>query len=309
VADSEQVELVAREVFLSSFAGNPRGFAWAVRRIAAAMKDLSVAPEGIVYRAGEPPDHLYFVVSGEVKLVKPGAADRILGGRSFIGSPDVLLDRPRSRTAVATAPTHILKMRSTDWLDLLEDSSELTRRIVTNLASAAHALRLRPPPLGGFDEARPSGPQVLRKLNLVERILLLREVPIFARASIQTLTILAEFAAELSVATGDVVPSREGTESRLIIVASGEVAVSLDPHGPESRFGRGSLVCGSAALNPASRYEARATIPTRAIALSLEDYFDVMVEHFGLARAALMALSEDLELLHDRTLPQSPVST
>jgi hypothetical protein len=144
-------------------------------------------------------------------------------------------------------------------------------------------------------------------LNLVERILLLREVSIFARASIQTLTILAEFATELSAATGDILPSREGTESRLIVVASGEVAVSLD-RGPEPRFGPGSLVYGSAALNPASRYTARPTMPTRAIALSLEDYFDVMVEHFGLARAALMALAEDFEILNDRTVPHPPVS-
>jgi CRP-like cAMP-binding protein len=302
VADSEQAERVAREVFLSSFAGNARGFAWAVRRIAATMRDLRVAPGGIVYRAGEAADHLYFVVSGEVTLVKPGADDRILGGRSFIGSTDVLLDRPRSRTAMATAPTHLLKMRAADWLDLLEDSSELTRRIVTNLASGVHALRMRPPPLGGFDEPPTSGAELARRLNLVERILLLREASIFAQASIQTLTILAEFATELRTAKGDVLPSREGTESRLIVIASGQIAVSLTDHGPDARFGRGSLVNGSGALNPALGYEGHAVTAALAISLSLEDYFDVMVEHFGLARSALRALSDELEMLHDRTL-------
>jgi CRP/FNR family cyclic AMP-dependent transcriptional regulator len=305
VADSEQVERVAREVFLAAFSGNTRGFTWAARRIAGAMQDLSVAQGDIVYREGEPADQIYFVVSGEVKLVKPNANDRIFGGRSIIGATDLLLERPRSRTAVATAPTHLLKMRSADWLELLEDSFELTRRIVTNFASGVHALRLRPPPLGGFDEPRPSMPDARGRLNLVERILLLREVPIFAHASIQTLTILAELADELTAATGEVLPSREGTESRLIVVASGEVAVSAADLSTDGRFGRGSLVYGAAALDHASRYEARANASARAIALSLEDYFDVMEEHFGLARSALMALSDERELLLDRSLSAS----
>jgi CRP-like cAMP-binding protein len=302
VADNDQVEVVAREVFLSTFAGNTRGFAWAVRRIAGAMQDLSVAPGDVLYHEGAPADQLYFVVSGEVKLVKPRANDRIFGGRSLVGATDVLLERPRSRTAVATEPTHLLKLRSTEWLELLEDSFELTRRIVTNFASGVHALRLRPPPLGGFDEPRSSGPDVPGRLNLVERILLLREVSIFAHASIQTITILAELADELSAAKADVLPSRQGTERRLIVVASGEVAVSPSDHLPEARFGRGSLVYGAAALNHASIYEARATSAARAIVLLLEDYFDVMEEHFGLARSALMALSDERELLLDRGL-------
>jgi CRP-like cAMP-binding protein len=299
MADSEQVERIAREVFLASFAGNTKGFGWAARRIAGAMQDLSVKAGDILYREGEPADHLYFVVSGEVKLSKAGGNDRILGGRSLIGPPDVLLDRPRSRTALATAPTHLLKMRAADWLDLLEDSFELTRRIVTNFAAGVHELRLRPPPLGGFDEPRSSAPPA-RGLNLVERILLLRDVSIFAHASIQTLTILAELAREISATKGDVVPSRDGTECRLIVVASGEVAASFAEHAPEARFGPGSLVYGPAALNHAWRYEARSTAVTRAIAFSLEDYFDVMEEHFGLARSALRALSDERELLLDR---------
>jgi CRP-like cAMP-binding protein len=307
VAENEQVERVAREVFLSSFAGNTRGFGWAMRRIASAMRDRSLEPGDLVFQEGDPADHVYFVVSGEVKLVRPGANDRILGGRSFIGTPDVLSERPRSRTAVATAATHLLQMRSDEWLDLLEDSFELTRRIVTNFALGVHALRLRPPPLGGFDEPGTSAVDVPASLNLVERILLLREVSIFAHASIQTLTVLAELADQLSAAKGDSLPGRDGTECRLVVVASGEVSVALPDRGHEARFGRGSLVFGAAALNQASRYEARATTSARALAFSLEDYFDVMEEHFGLARSALTALTDERDLLLDRGPPATSV--
>jgi hypothetical protein len=59
-----------------------------------------------------------------------------------------------------------------------------------------------------------------------------------------------------------------------------------------------SLVFGMSALCvdvPTS--EARATEPTRLLAIAREDYLDLVEEHFGLARAAMRALMLEREVL------------
>jgi CRP-like cAMP-binding protein len=302
MVDSALTERISREVFFSGFTGEPHALAWELRRLAGVVEDLVVDAGSAVFRDGDPSEELYFVVTGEVKMQRLGARDWVFGARSLVGTLDVVLDRPRSRTAVATAPTHLLRMRAADWLDLLEDSFDLTRRVLANFASGVHSLRRRPPPLGGFDESPIRVGLPPDVVNLVDVILFLRRVPLFARASIQALTSLAALADEVQVDKGEVVVSREKFCSQLTVVISGEVLASAGADEPTGRFGRGVLVCGAAALGRAS-YDVRAVDATRAMVLPIEDYFDVMEEHFSLVRSALMALAEEREILLDRSLP------
>jgi CRP-like cAMP-binding protein len=291
-------------VFLASFLGDTRNIGWAMRRIAQRMKDLTLDAGEVLYRAGEPSHYHYFVVTGEMKLTKAGGSEWVLGDRSLIGTLDATLERPRTRTAVATKPTHLLQLGAEDWAELLEDSFDFARRAVTGLASRVHALRLRPPPLGGFDEPTAEAPRARGAVNLVDRICLLRGVPAFSRAGIQTLASLAELGTLVHARKGETLFARGAMKGRFVVVESGEVEATR----PEltGRFGRGALVCGVGALGDLGAYEVRASADVRALEVSLEDYFDVMEEHFGLARSALMAISEEREMLIDRAPPAIP---
>jgi hypothetical protein len=193
-----------------------------------------------------------------------------------------------------------LTVRAADWLGLLEDSSGLARRVVSRMASGVHALRLRPAPFGGFDDPVAGAPVAPEPLNLVDRILLLEQVPLLARAGAQPLVLLAELAEEVRAAAGELVLPRLPGEKQLVIVAAGEVAAPLADPERLARFGPVSLVYGAGALGAPSESPARAVTDTGAIAIALEDYFDVMEEHFALARSALMAISEEREKLLDR---------
>jgi CRP-like cAMP-binding protein len=290
---------ISREMFLLTLGGDAHEIGWAFSRVVTSMRDVYVAAGEDVYRAGDHSDEHYFVASGEVKLTKPGAREWTMGERSVIGSLDMLHERPRTRTATATVATHLLSMPADQWWALLEDRFELARRVVLNLSAGVHALRSRPPPLGGFDApaAVPHPPR--EALNLIARTLLLRTVPLFARASVQTLTALGELAAELHAAEGELLFARGALGQQLAVVVSGEVSVH-PPSGASYAFGAGALVAGASAIAGGGEYEVRARSEARVLALSFDDYYDAMEDHFSLARSALVALAEEREALLDR---------
>jgi CRP-like cAMP-binding protein len=302
MADEEQAVRIAREVVLSTFAGDVKGLTWAFTRISAAMQDLYLEEGAVLFAEGGVATYQYFVVDGEVKMSGSGTGTRELtfGPKTAVGMIDAILERPLSWTAVVSRKAHILRIRIEDWLEVLEDSFELARIIVTNIAAGLQRLRVRPPPLGGFDEppaavAMSDGP---RQLHLVDRVMLLRGVPVFARASIQTLASLAELATELRADSGELLAPRGEPKRRLLIVASGEVSATCEGAPTfTGRFGRGALVCGALAVGETTDYELRATVQTRALAIAREDYLDVMEEHFGLLRSTLRALIEERDVL------------
>jgi CRP-like cAMP-binding protein len=331
VVDEAVAARVGREVFLLSLSGDQRVLGWALPRFVRALNDVYLAAGEVVFREGEPAESHYFVVSGEVALSRPGAPPRHMGERSVIGTLDMLLERPRHRTATAAVPTHLLRMAADDWWALIEDRLDLAQRIVGNIASSIRAMRARPEPLGGFDPPPPaSAGDPPRGLNLVERILLLRRAPLLAHASIQSLTTLAELSTELHAPAEGGLLSPAATKGRIVVVAWGEVtAVGRGAAANETvgrgaaanetvgrgaaanetvakapavsgRFGPGALVLGAAALDPNGDHELSARGGTVALTLPIEDYFDTMEEHFSVARSTLMAVAQERDDLLER---------
>jgi CRP-like cAMP-binding protein len=294
-----------REVFLAGFmSGLPAdNIAWAARRLAGSMDDVRRGPGEVVYRQGELSSEHFFIVSGEVKLEAPGKPVWTLGERALVGTIDMTLERPRARTVTATRATHLLRVRADDWFDMLEDNFEMVRRAVQGLAMGVHALRVELGSLGDGEivaDRRP--PAARRPLDLVERIVALRTVPLFAGADVQSLTTLGALAREVVLTPGEALSLNVASNDALVVVIDGKVlATRADRGAPrEIAFGSGALVLGSAAASPQiPRYELRAAVASRALRIAHEDYFDVMEEHFALARSALKALVSERELLTD----------
>jgi CRP-like cAMP-binding protein len=295
VADEAQSVRIAREVVLSTFAGESKGLTWEFRRIAAAMEDLHLEEGEVVFVEGAPAIFQYFIVDGEVALSSPGKRTLVFPSRSVVGAMDAFFDRPLSFTATVTRKAHLLRIRIDEWLDVLEDSPELARIFITNLAAGLHQLRLRPPPLGGFDDPPPSSGFTDRPgtLHLVDRILLLRSAPTFAHASVQTLTSLAELATVLHAEEDEVLALRGEPKRVLLLVASGEISATREAPALAGRFGPGTLVCGALAVTDLTDYEFRARARTRVLAIARDDYADLMEEHFGLVRSTARALIEE----------------
>ncbi len=302
MAEGERSARLVREIFLAGFMSGlpPENVAWATHRLARNMEDVYLETGDVLYRQGDATVSHYFVVYGELVLAADGVPPWRLGERSLIGTIDLMLDRPRSRNATATRPTHLLRMPGSDWLDILEDNYELMLRGLEGLAEGVHELRAA---IGKVPEL-PHAPRPdflassTPPLGLVERVMLLEGVPLFQSSEVQALLDLAVHAVEVELEAGELLVGHGEPNDAMFVTVSGSVTATTAASIPEETFAPGMLVYGSrAAASKDLGFVARATEPTRVLRFVREDYFDAMEEHFGMARSSIKALASEREIL------------
>jgi CRP-like cAMP-binding protein len=292
---------LVREVFIASFMAGlpPDDIAWATRRLSGVMEDVHLRAGDVLYRVGDVASEHFLIVSGELKVEAPGKPVHMFGERSLLGAFDTMIGRQRARTVTATRNTHLLRVPAGDWEDMIEDNFEIAQRAIHGLAEGVHALRLE---LHDFADP-PSACAALppeSKLDLVERMFILRSVPLFGDADVQSLISLASLAHEVVFPAGHSVFPRGVSDDALVVVVNGSVTATHPRRAAPATFGDGAVVLGSTALSADDLgYEARATKATRAFRIAHEDYFDVMEEHFSLWRSAMKTLAVDRERLAD----------
>jgi CRP-like cAMP-binding protein len=290
-----RLQRTSRELFLSVLTGDAGNLEpWVIDRMTSVVDEEDVEAGKRLFARDEPPEFIFFVREGRVRLEREGHPAWLLEGRSVIGVFDGILDRPHARTAVAETSLHLLKFRVEHWLELLEDSFGLARVALSNTVATVAAVEAR----RWAAQAQPRGrvmaqaPPVAGPLAFVERLAILADVPLVRGGGIQVLVELADSVEEVSFEPGDPIFERGQTPAQGFFVLEGEVEGDrLDPE-IKVRFGPGSLVGGVASLGePILAWQARAVTRVRALAMRLEDWFDLMEEHFDLIRSALSELT------------------
>ena len=295
-----EAALMNREVFLKVLVPRQRRGLWVTSRMAEVMVDVHVRAGDVLFDAGTPAEHYYFVVNGEVEMVRPGAPSWTVTGPGLVGAIDIGLGRAHARAAVAKTDADILRLEAAVWFDAMEDSFDLALAVFLNMARAAHALRMRPPPQGGFDRP-PDDARPVALPSVVDRILFMRDVPLFGSASTQALTSLAETTEVVTLDEGALLFDGTDSTGRIYVVASGEIEAVHEASSVTARFRAGGLVAGAAAFAPQNGgFVARATAPAALLAVDFDDYCDIMEEHFSLVRAALRFMAADFDLLLER---------
>ncbi|MDB4941645.1 MAG: hypothetical protein JWP97_1179 [Labilithrix sp.] len=299
---SESSSRLFREIFIAGFmAGLPaENVRWAAARLAPNMTDVRLAAGEVLYRPGDPPDAHWFVVSGAIRLEAEGHPSWVLGERSLVGTMDISLDRPRTRTAIAERNSFLLRLPAGDWLDMLEDNFQLTQRALEGLGEFVNATRVELDPFTYDADGGPNAPIPEGPLGFVDRVLLLRSLPLFRGGEMQALANLAELAHVRQLAPGEVLVERGRAAPMLAVVLAGEVDAQREDRRRAQHYGPGTLVFGGAAV--AGRdlgYEVRATAATRILEIGREDFLDVLEEHFQLARSVLRGLVAEREVLVD----------
>jgi diguanylate cyclase (GGDEF)-like protein len=121
-----------------------------------------VYPSGhVITREGEPPENLWVLLSGRVRVVETtsdGQAELLLGelGRAEIfGEMGILRDQPRSATVIAVDRTHCLVLRQRDFMAVLQESPELSNAMLRIVAGRLYdadrkLARYAPDPLTGL---------------------------------------------------------------------------------------------------------------------------------------------------------------
>lgn len=106
-----------------------------VLRLAAIAGERSFAKGEEVFRRGDPPDALYCVVEGRIRIAGDGSDGTVVGANGRFGVFDILSDRPRSGSAVAETEARALVIEAEDFFDLLSNNIDIVKALFRTLAS------------------------------------------------------------------------------------------------------------------------------------------------------------------------------
>jgi CRP-like cAMP-binding protein len=288
-----------REVALAAFGADLEAFDdWVLDRLAALLDEDLVRAGQVLWSRGTPVEHLYFMQRGRVQSRLEGAPSWTFQGRWFLGGFEGRASRVAERDLVALDDFQALRIPRQGWLELLEDSFEMTRRTLFATATAVARLEERIPVIDGVGPLTPARPEG-GALSMVERIAFLAGIEMVAGAGVQALADLASASDEIVLPAGELLlPAQDGHE-RLLFVVAGELDAARRSPDVERRYLRGEVVAGPAAFSDRGRdWTARARTAVRLLAIPYEAWFDLIEVHFELADAALAGLA----LQRDRIL-------
>lgn len=302
---------IGREIFLRSFFAT-RPPPQLARTLVALMTDHDYQPGDTIFDAGQAPTIVYFVVDGEVHLESPHEAPWVFDEQSVIGIMDAALDRPRSRKAVAKAPTHALSLRYADYIEVLEDNFDFTKATFESICRTIHEDSQGLAPDGVFP--RPTDKALIaaeileqRELNLVERLLILYKSVFLAKAPVQSLVSLAAQAEEIRLPANETLAEVGAPSASLYFVVDGMIRAEREDPRIVGRFGPSDLVGRHAALGfMEAQYKIITERPSVVLRIQKEDMYDVMEDHSAMIRVAFASVARENERVRTYKPTASP---
>jgi CRP/FNR family cyclic AMP-dependent transcriptional regulator len=118
------------------------------RRLAALATTRSYEPGAVIVRAGDTSMSFYVVLSGRVRVQRPGGRDaashvRELGPTGAFGEMGLIDDQPRSATVVAIEPTTCALLAKWDFANELRDDPDIALALLPVLHERIRELEAR----------------------------------------------------------------------------------------------------------------------------------------------------------------------
>ncbi len=299
--DGDRKTRMQRELFLRVLVLSKPSPAIA-RAIAEAIQDVVFEPGQTLFERGDEPDSQYWITAGEVDLVAgDGDEPWHFGEGAVIGILDVLLERPRARTAIAVTSVQAMRLPAEDWLEILEDNPEYLAQLRRDIPAEMHEkFHVAMAPDGGFPPPEPDdGSAAWLEMNAIEKLVALREVAYFERASVQALVELSRRAEVIYLAAGEVLFAAGEFRERAFVVCAGIVRATRERTPVvTARFGRGALMFGTVAMTDCpAQYEAVAETESIVMVIAQSEVDDACEDHFDLARSIMRGSAVDRDRL------------
>lgn len=285
----DRLRRMSRELFMAAFGFPGVVDDWLVERVTSVLEERTVRTGEPVYKEGEAPAWIHLMDEGRVRMSRRKGPSWTLEGHWVMGSYEAIREVPRVTSALAETDLQLMRMPTSAWLEILEDSFELTRGSIAIGARSAANLECR---LADLPAADGTARRVRRTSSLVEKLAFLLDVEFVRGAGVQALADFAALTREDTFDSRQVVLERGIERDLLVFVVDGEV--TADRTGPDlvRTYGYGQVICGPACFGQWSTpWRAVAKVPTRTLSVPIEAAFDAMEEHFDLARSVLAALA------------------
>lgn len=264
----------------------------------AALADVSrerFFPKGsLILREGEPVPGVHLIVEGLVEASRQGVSIGPVPVGTGIGALGMMAGDPFEVDARALEDTLTLEIETDAMLELFEDRFAILHHILRTLSRdliAQHVdLGLDPgflfPPWAG----RSGG----RDLDLVQRIFLLRKMPVFSKASINALFEVSRALTEISLPAGTTLWEEGESALGVFLVTEGTLR-GRSASGLDFQVGPSFPLGAAESVAEVPRWY-QAVTETRVTGLQgpTETLVDVFEDNFELARQYLAALSRAL---------------
>jgi CRP-like cAMP-binding protein len=297
MAASRPPSRITKELVFAAFAGPSAETEdpMVLDRLSRAVVAETAQPGHVIFREGDESSDVHFMSEGRMRLTSPGKPDWIYEGRWVIGTTDVLVGRPRARTAVMETEAHVFRLNARLWFEVVDSRPDVSLNVVVGFAQGIMPLYVQLAPDGGF-ATPPAAPSSLDVSSLSARTRVLAAAPLLQGVPMQTLVELANAAEVRNLEVYEELFGAGTAPGRVHVVTRGRVRASRRDPDVAGVFGAGSIVGGAVCLgDPDARWSAQALEPAQVISFSVEELFDSVEEHQLGVRAMMGALALERE--------------
>lgn len=103
--------------------------------VASIAREIRFDAGEVIYSEGEPSDALYLLVDGDIKVTREGKMTRKIEIGEAFGVWGFFDRNPRLFTSEVLRESYLLKIKSDDFYDLIEDRVRLSRGLIKYLVS------------------------------------------------------------------------------------------------------------------------------------------------------------------------------
>lgn len=255
-----------------------------------------VFPRGeALLRRGEPVGALHFVIAGRVELRRGETPVGLAGPGSGVGGLGLLARDDEGIEALAAVDTLTLELEADAFFDVLEDRFSLFRHVLREVSRLSIVQMVT----GGVRRGRaPAHVPVSvpsRRLDLVERLQLLRRMAPFTGSSINSLADLSRSLAEARYERGARLWSEGEPSGAVLLVVDGVIECASAGSGVHFHAVPGQALGSHESIASLPRwFDAVALTPLLALQGQSDELLDVFEDNFRMGVDFLSAVVRDL---------------
>jgi len=262
-------------------------------------------PRGeVLLHEGEPVGAVHVVMEGALGAWRRGRHVARIGPGQAVGGYALFAGDPSGTRLVAEEDTLALELDADAVMEVLEDRFPILHHLLRELSRQLISLitHHRLDPVLGMGDAEPPRGRERGQLDLVDRIIFLRQRDPFRRTSVNALAELARALTQVRFEAGTVLWREGEAAPSVFLLLDGRVRATSEARGLSFQPGPGFPLGSLEAIGETPRfYDAIAETPVAALHGSaevlvdvFEDSFEMAMEYLGvLSRAALRIMDSN----------------